>query len=243
MNFRPQQTATAIIISVLLALAGCAHDPSSGGPTVPTAHNRLVVTMTTQQPINDAYIYDFAFDDDNISSTGPAAIVGFTNLTNGVVGGSFTVLVQYRGGQYTVYRRTATSATTETLDRASRAFVVAPTPAGGGNTLSFTLDLDALTDSGARLFKANTQYLDTNFVTTNTILRDPNDFTRKAYDAFGPQLPNFYNTFDIRANRTYTNAQTVQEPANDVLSDDPTGSINLAQLDIVDFTLTIQRQQ
>jgi hypothetical protein len=173
-------------------------------------------------------------------------------LTNGVVGGAFTVLVQYRAGQYTVFRRTAAGANAETLDRASRAFVVPPTPAGGGTALGFTLDLDAKTDSGAYLFRhaANAagvqalavNRLDTNFVTTNEIRRDPNDNLIKAYDAFGRGLASFYNTFDIRANRTFTNGQTVQEPRDDVLIDLPRNTVNLAQLDITDFTMTVARQ-
>lgn len=254
---RPRHTITRIITLSTAALLGyallngCARGPS-GGITTSNSHNRLIVTMTTRQPINDSYFYDFAFDDDNISATGPAAITTFTNLTNGVVGNSFTVLVQYRGGQYIVYRRTSTGPNTETLDRASTAFVVPPTPAGGGTTLSFTLNLDAKTDSGAYLFKhqlnaSGTQtlaanYLDTNFVTTSTILRDPNDATRKAFDAFGSFSPATYQTFDIRANRTYTNADTVQEPPNDVITNDPTNSINVSSLDIVDFSFAVQRQ-
>lgn len=249
-KFRVLTLSTAALLSYAL-LNGCARGPSGGIP-LSSSHNRLIVNMTTQQPINDSYFYDFAFDDDNISATGPGAIQTSTNLTNGVVGGSFTVLVQYRGGQYIVYRRTSTGPDSETLDRASTAFVVPPTPAGGGTTLSFTLNLDAKTDSGAYLFRhqlnaSGTQtlaanYLDTNFVTTSTILRDPNDVTRKAFDAFGYLSASTYQTFDIRANRTYTNADTVQEPANDVRTNDPTNTINIAALDIVDFSFSVQRQ-
>lgn len=247
---RALSLSTTALLSYAL-LNGCARGPS-GSAVVNNAHDRLIITLTTRQPINDSYFYDFAFDDDNISATGPGAITTFTNLTNGVVGGSFKVLVQYRGGQYIVYRRTSTGSNSETLDRASTAFVVPPTPAGGSTTLRFTLNLDAKTDSGAYLFRhqlnaSGTQtlaanYLDTNFVTTSTILRDPNDATRKAFDAFGTLSPSTYQTFDIRANRTYTNADTVQEPANDVFSNDPTNSINVGSLDIVDFSFAVQRQ-
>lgn len=220
--------------------SGCAKGPD-GGPTTPTAPNRLTITLQTQQPINNSYLYAFAFDDDDVSGDGPVAIVSTTSLANGVVGGSFSVLVLYQGGQYNVYRRTDLGNGAEQLDRASGAFVTPPGPASG-STLTFTLNLDAVTDSGVRLFRVGTQRLDVNFVTTNEIRRDPNDLRRKAFDAFGSRLASFYSTFDIRGSRTYTNAQTVQEPANDVQTDDTNNTINLAQLDITNFTITVQRQ-
>lgn len=197
--------------------------------------------MTTTAAINDAYIYSFAFDDDGNSATGPAAVVSSTSLTNGVVGGQFTVLVTYQAGQFTVFRRTDLGNGNERLDRASNPFVTPPSPPGGSRTLTFTLDLDALTDSGARLFSAALQQLDVNFVTTNEIRRDPNDARRKAFDAFGPRLANFFITIDIRGTQTYTDASTVQEPANDVETDDTNNTINLNQLDIADFTIRVQR--
>jgi len=227
---------------LLLFLAGCAKSPS-GGPVTPTAPNRLIVNLQTQAPVNNAYIYAFAFDDDDDSADGPAAIISSTALPNGVVGGSFTALVIYQAGQYTVYRRTDLGNGNERLDRVANAFVVPPAPASG-NLLSFTLNLDATDDSGARLFRAGVQRLDVNFVTTNEIRRDPNDLRRKAYDAFGPRLASFYATLDIRGNRVYTNAAAagVTEPGNDVQTDDTNNTINLSQLDITDFSLSVERQ-
>ena len=238
---RKSAVRSTLALAVLPFLgSGCAKSPS-GGPTAPTAPNRLTINLQTQQPINNSYLYAFAFDDDDVSGDGPVAIVSTTTLANGVVGGSFTVLVTYQGGQYNVYRRTDLGNGAEQLDRASSAFVTPPSPANG-STLSFTLDLDAVTDTGVRLFNAGTQRLDVNFVTTNEIRRDPNDLRRKAFDAFGSRLASFYSTFDIRGTRTYTNSGTVQEPANDVQTDDTNNTINLAQLDITNFTITVQRQ-
>jgi len=220
-------------------LASCASGPS-GGATV-QAPNRLSVVMTTRAPINNnGAVYSFAFDDDDNSSDGPVAIVTSTTVPNGVVAGSFTVLVQYEGGQYTVFRRTEGAGGTETLDRASRAFVTQPQPAAG-STLAFTLDLDATTDSGARLFRAGVQRLDINFVTANERRRDPNDNLRKAFDAFGNRSAGAFATFDVRSSRTYRDADTVQEPTGDVQTDDTSNAINLQALDISDFTITILR--
>jgi len=227
-------------------LGSCSKSPS-GGATV-QAPNRLSVVFRTPAngPINNSgYIYSFAFDDDDNSSDGPVAIVGPTTVPNGVVAGSFTVLVEYQGGQYNVYRRTALANGTETLDPAPGAFVTQPSPASG-NTLNFTLNLDATTSSGARLFRAGAQRLDINFVTANERRRDPNDNLRKAVDTFGDGRLSLssggaYVTLDIRSTRTYNDTSIVGEPSGDVRTDDTSGTINLPSLDITDFAISVLR--
>jgi hypothetical protein len=233
--------STPVLVGFILLSGGCAKSPS-GGPSTPTAPDRLAVSMTLQQNVNPRYYYSFAFDDDNNSNDGPAAIVGTTPLANGVVGGSFTVLVQYRGGQFTVYRRTLLAAGTESLDRAVNPFVTAPVPATG-NTISFVLDLNATTVSGARLFNANATSLDTNFVTTDDRRLNPTDNRPKNFDALAPQpfISNQYTTFRIGGNQTFTNRSDVGEPSGDVKAQDTTGQVNLNQLDIIDFQITVQR--
>jgi hypothetical protein len=230
-------------IGSLALSAGCAKSPA-GGPTNPLAPNRMTVTMRVQQPVTRNYLYSFAFDDNNNASDGPVAIIGPTTIANGVVAGSFTVLVQYEAGQYVAYRRTAGPNGTETLDRASAAFVTQPTPVTR-DTFAFTLDLDAVTDSGAPLFtlSGSPQRLDVNFITANERRRDPNDNTRKAFDAFGPRAAGAYGTFTVGPLGTfrYTNADNVQEPTNDVQTDDTSGLIDLEQLDITDFSIVVER--
>lgn len=229
-----------LLLAPIILFTGCARGPS-GGPSPVNAPNRMTVTLTLQQPVNDLFYYSFAFDDDNNTATGPAAIIGPTNLQNGVVGGAFTVLVQYHAGQFLVWRRTDLGNSQERLDLAPNAFVTAP-PRPSGNTITFTLDLDAMTESNVRLFTANTQRLDTNFVTTSEVRRDTNDLRRKPFDAFGPGLANFYNTFNIQGTQTYTKADlNIGEPNNDVPNDSSLPDDQLARLDITDFTLQIQR--
>ena len=229
-------------------LSGCAKGPA-GGPVVPAA-NRLTVNMTLQQAINPQFFYTFAFDDDGDPTDGPGAIIGTTQLTNGVVGGAFTVLVQYRGGQFQVFRRRFVNNNQEILERSTNAFVDTATAAG--NTIRFTLNLDARIDVDPDpnipdddfLFARNTQQLDVNFVTTSEIIRDPNNLSLKPFDALGelPRAPNQFATFDISSTRTIRNTNTVREPTNDA---DP-GNTNisaqqLAQLDITDFTIDVRR--
>lgn len=240
MSTKPKYFIVPVLALVLgsALMSGCSSGPS-GAPSG-FAANRLTVTMQLQAPVNNAYIYSFAFDDDDNAADGPQAIVASTTLPNGVVAGSFTVLVQYEGGQWIAYRRTELAGGGETLERSTQAFSPQPSPTTG-NTLTFTLNLDALTDSGTRLFGAGTQRLDLNFVTANERRRDPADNTRKAFDAFGPGSASSYATLDIRSTRTYSNSSSsIGEPTNDV-SDFATTGVDLRQLDIVDFSIDVVR--
>jgi hypothetical protein len=221
---------------------GCSKSPS-GTAGNPLAPNRLQITMRLQQPVNNAYKYAFAFDDDDISADGPQAIVGTAAVpNNGLVAGSFTVLVIYENGQYSVFRRTELGNGNETLDRASRAFVTPPQPVFG-DTFNFTLDLDAVTDSGVRLFRADARRLDVNFVTANERRRVDNTAPRIAFDAFGGRSASAYGTFQIlgASRYEYRNADTVREPTNDVQTDDTSGNILLPPLDITDFSISVLR--
>lgn len=237
-----------ILMLVPALFSGCAKSPA-GGPVVPGGKNRLTVNVTLQQPISPTFYYDFAFDDDGDAGDGPAAIIGTTTLTNGVVGGSFKVLVQYRGGQFLVFRRTDNGGGAETLERASNAFIGVPT--ASGTTINFTLDLDATVDGAAnpptaadRLFAPGVTQLDVNFVTTSEIIRDPNNLLLKPFDALGelPGAANLYETFNITTTRTFRNADTVREPTGDANpGNSAIGAQQLATLDITDFTLDVRR--
>lgn len=238
----------SILLLVPVVLNGCSKTPA-GGPTLPGSPNRITVKMTLQQTITPTFYYDFAFDDDGDAGDGPAAIIGTTTLTNGVVGGSFRVLVQYRGGQFLVFRRTDLGNGQETLERASNAFV--GNPVAAGNTFNFTLDLDATVDNAAnpptaadRLFAANVTQLDVNFVTTSEVIRDPNNLLLKPFDALGevPRAPNLYEPLPVSTTRTFRNVDTVRESANDAEPGNTNISAQqLASLDITDFTIDVRR--
>lgn len=236
-----------IIVFPILGLlgacfAGCAKGPAGG--VTPVAANRLTINLTLQQAINPLFYYDFAFDDNGNPADGPQAIIGTTQTTNGVVGGAFTVLVQFRGGQFIAFKRTDLGNGQEQLERASNAFI--GVPVGSGNTIQFTLDLDAKIDADQtqRLFLplAQLQQVDINFVTTSEIIRDPNNLQNKPFDAFGAGVSQWF-PFDISGTRTIRNTDTVREPTGDVFS--PFGSAiteaQRAQLDITDFTIDVRR--
>lgn len=233
----------------MLGLAGCAKGPADGGPSTPQAVNRMTVSMRLQQPINRAYFYDFAFDDDGDETDGPAALIGSSSLTNGVVGGSFTVLVECLGGsRFNVYRRTQSGAG-EDLQLVPNAFVVQPS-VQSGTTITFTLNLDATyTDrasgSEMRLFRSSSggfpNALDINFVTSNEQRRDPNNNLPKTFDAFFFRGASRYLTLRNLASDNITNASTVAEPANDVTTIDTSDRVERERLDIVDFNINIRR--
>jgi hypothetical protein len=236
---------------VLALAAGCAKSPS-GGPLAPGAADTLTVTMTTQQPPEAGFFYAWAFDDTGgaQTATGPGAIVGSSPTTNNhIVTGNFDILVTYENGAFNAYRRTDLSGGTdgpESLDQCTRAFVTQPVVSG--STFNFTLDMDAKTNSGAALFQfpatANRQKLNTNFVTTNSLLAIPGDNRQKYYDAFYAGQPDEWYDFDVTTTNTYTNAGTVGEPPNDVHQGDVSfglGANDVASLDITDFTISVAR--
>jgi len=236
------------VVAALLGVAGCAKGPSGGAPPV-NALNRLTVSMTLQQPVNNAYYYAFAFDDDDETNDGPRAIISSTNFTNGIVGGSFGVLVLYNAGRFLVFRRTDQGNGTERLEPASRAFVIPPQTPVTGTTIRFTLDLDANIDTTGtptaadRLFRAGAQRLNVNFVTTDRLQRDPNDLRQKAYDALNEfeGAADFSLTIPLNATQTFTNAQTVREPTNDAVIGVNPIDFNAAPLDITDFSIRVER--
>ncbi len=246
---RPRlQLSSMLSLGLALGLAGCAKGPA-GGPTTPQAVNRMTVSMTLQQPVNPRYFYDFAFDDNGNESDGPVALIGSSSLTNGVVGGSFGVLVECLGGsRFNVYRRTRVG-NGEDLQLVPNAFVTQPALTTG-TTLSFTLNLDATytdraTGQQMRLFRSPgggfPTALDINFVTSDEQRRDPNNNLPKTFDAFFFRGSSRYLTIRNLGTQSITNADTVQEPANDVTTSDTTGRVNTAQLDITDFHIDIVR--
>lgn len=259
--------------------SGCAKSPS-GGPNTSTgnAPNRMTISMTLAQAINtggdaDAnnFTYAFAFDDDdNLDDDGtfdgPVAIVGATNIPNGVVAGSnnnnsdnstrgYSILVFYRAGQFEVFRRTPMRDGGEQLESARNgstpAFVGTPRITNQGRTIQVTLNLDAKTNSGADLFRHDSsgiavKKLDTNFITSSAILPpgSSQQGSVKAFDAFGVGNSNLYNTFDItQSGRVYTqNDSLVTEVAGDVSNPNVVINQNLVpRLDMTGFSISVVR--
>lgn len=225
--------------------AGCAKSPS-GAPTTPQGTNRLAVRVDFKKAVNPNFLYSFAFDDDDDATDGPVTLVGPRVAPNGAVGGEFTVLVQLKNGQFIVFRRTG-SGRTEQLQPVPQAFVIAPVRSG--QTLSFTLNLDATLPDGTRLFRSPEtngipNSLDINFIAIDRPRIDPNNLLPPAYDSLGPAASASDFELDIRTPRNETNSSLgINEPANDVINPDTSGRVDSDQLDIVDFGIRVERSR
>ena len=225
--------------------AGCAKSPS-GAPTTPQGTNRLAVSVVFKEAVNSNFLYSFAFDDDDDATDGPVTLVGPSVAPNGAVGGEFTVLLQYQGGQFFAYRRTR-SGNSERLQIVPQAFVIAPL--SSGRTLSFTLNLDATLPDGTRLFRSPEtngipNSLDINFIAIDRPRRDPNNLLPPAYDSLGPAANASDFELDISTPRNETNSSLrINEPANDVINPDTSGRVDSDQLDIVDFGIRVERSR
>ncbi len=237
---------STFLLAAPLLLAGCARSPV-GGPTNPQANNILSVSIAVSGVVNPAYIYDFAFDDDEDRTDGPVALAGSNSTyANGVTGGSFTILVRYTAGQFIAYRRTINSDNSETLVRVPSAFTIPPTVVQGDKTISFALNLDATLPDGTRLFRGSDngipRQLDVNFVTTNQINIDPNNNRINTFDALGNRTGGSWLTItNTNQPKIVTNSQTLTEPTGDVTNFSNLDSTAINSLDLTDFRIEIQR--
>lgn len=236
-------------LAATLLLAGCANTPSTG-PVVNSA-NRLEVVLTTVGPINPNFYYAVALDDQTGDGQGPRAILGNTSVLNGVVGGNFRLAVIYHLNTFqTFYRTDPTDPATEREVLDSPFFTQ---PRATTNGLQFTLDLDAKLANGNFFLPRSSANLapdriDLNFVTTNTILRSPQDNRIKPIDSFGPATASTpIIDFQIAATRRTDNP----DPANDERLDvDPSFTTqsspdfaNYGNLDVNDLQINITRNR
>ncbi|BCM93574.1 hypothetical protein IAD21_05465 [Abditibacteriota bacterium] len=200
-----------LAVCLLPLFGGCAKSPS-GGP-VTRATNRFQTTLSLAGTLNPSYYYAVAFDDAGGDGQGPEAILGNTTVPNRVVGGTFRLMVLYRGGNFRViYRSTPSDQSTEReISGTNGLFVV--TPRATQNGLNFTLDLDAvLPGTTTYIFPHTTgatptlisDRFDINAITTNTIILDANDNRIKPVDAFGAQQVATPVEVQIGATRTLT---------------------------------------
>ncbi len=231
----------------LLFLAGCANSPS-GGPTSPNqAPNRLTVTLTTRQNLNADYYYGVAFDDNGNIGDGPRGIEGVTSIPNGVVGGNFRLLVLYRRNNFEVWRRGNPSdpATEERL--LTSPFI--GTPRATANSVNFTLDLDAKVDDSRFFFAHNgagnltADRFDINFVTTNTILREPTSGDIiKPVDAYGQRTVSTSFDFQIQAARRAEIRDDFSDDSEKDIDISPSfNNVNFGQLNVTRLFLEVAR--
>ncbi len=243
--------AGPLAVCLLPLFSGCAKSPS-GGP-VTRATNRFQATLSLAGTLNPSYYYAVAFDDGGGDGQGPSAILGNTDIPNRIVGGTFRLLVLYRGGSFRVYyRSTPSDQTTEReISGTNGLFVV--TPRATQNGINFTLDLDALLPGTATYIFPHTtgttptlisDRFDINAITTNIINLDANDNRIKPVDAFGAQQVATPVEVQIGATRTLTLSDaTGDENLADISYTDPQSStyVPFDNIDITGLQIGITR--
>lgn len=199
---------------LLPLLNGCAKSPS-GGVTAP-AINRFQTTLSLAGTLNRDYYYGVAFDDAGGDGTGPVAVDGNTPILNGVMGGTFRLLVLYHQNTFRVfYRSTTNDASSEReITGSTNLFNTGQVPRATQNGLDFTINLDAqLPDNTTYIFPhaadaSGTQRVvansfDLNVAATNTVLRGGSSNNLiKPVDALGGQTLSTPVEIQIPATRT-----------------------------------------
>ena len=237
-------------------LASCSSTPS-GGP-VRNAANRLEVTINTRGLINPNYYYGIAFDDEPSDGPGPVAVEGIVgDLTNGVMGGDWRVLVLYHQGRFRVYRRADPDVEETEIETLVSPFL---STRAGANSLNFIFDLDAKLNADTFFFPnrnlqggLSTERFDINFVATNEVLiGSPNGSQDvvKPVDAFGPAtisspLFNFQINTTRRTSVNDDQGSALADRRNNVdikyTSASSTQFVDFARLDVTSVNLAITR--
>lgn len=137
-----------VALCLLPSLTGCAKSPT--GVTTNLAINRFQTVVSLAGKLNTNYYYAVAFDDTGTNSRGPVAIDGNTPILNGVMGGTFRLLVLYHQNTFRVfYRPTPSSAASEQeILGATNLFNTGQAPRATDTGIDVTINLDAQFQSG-----------------------------------------------------------------------------------------------
>jgi hypothetical protein len=239
------------ILLLMVALAGCAKFPSSGGPS---SNTRVTFSMTVDGEINPNRIYIVAIrwskQTPPHGSTGPIPVIA-PPWGNGFVAGRANVFVQYDPLQgsahpFVVYRfRDPVPDNSDPVsgqvylsqwDRTDYpvSFVdVEP----GTKTLRFTLDMSQIAENVGDI--PLIQELQVNFLTMDRIPQG-SDTGSKTYEGLGDtNLPSGINewvTFPVTRDGTYNNSTGINAGL------EPRGDVPEPDLDIVDWQIEVRRQ-
>lgn len=216
----PMRRFALLPVSCLLLpfLNGCAKSPA--GVTGPIAVNRFQTTLSLAGTLNPAYYYAIGYDDAGGDGVGPVAVDGNTPILNGVMGGTFRVLVLYHQNVFQVfYRSTPNSAASEReISGLTNLFNTGRAPRATQNGIDLTINLDAQftsgTNKGTYVFPRQTgsqtsppalqaTSFDINVAATNTVLRGGSSNNLiKPVDALGAQTLSTPVQIQIPATRT-----------------------------------------
>lgn len=207
------------------------------GVTIPTT-KRLTFTLTVSRQINPNYVYMVALrpsTDLNPTDQGPVPVIG-PPWGNGFVAGNVTHFVSWdvtKNPHYILYQFADLNLINFFAFGVPINYI---DPSPSGRTLQFDLDLSQLASSEAQ---ANTyQSLQVNFLTMDHIPAASEPGGSKAWDALGdsriPSQINDWVTIPLRTSGTYNNAR-----AGNL---EPTGDVADPDLDLSDWSVTVQDQ-
>ena len=252
--------------SALLPLACCLLPLLNGCAKIPVgatnlAINRFQTTLTLAGNLNPNYYYAIAFDDAGGDGAGPVAIDGNTPILNGVMGGTFRLLVLYHQNTFRVfYRSTTNSAATEgEISGLTNLFNTGRSPVATQNGIDLTINLDAQFTSGTnkgnyvfpRLSGSQTlesSSFDINVAATNVVLRGgTSNNLIKPVDALGAQTLSTPVEIQIPTTRT---TSVSDDPDDENLGVDSTYSdsnspnfVPFPSIDITNLQIGINRSQ
>ena len=237
----------------LLPLSGCAKSPS-GGATV-AAPNRLEVTLTIDKTLDPNFYYGVAFDDEPGDGDGPRAVEANTILLNGVMGGSWKVLVLFHqnlANPIIYYRSDPDDEGSER--RILGTSLLFSRPRVSSNAINFTLDLDAQVSSGTFFFNhtagadptLSVDRFDINFVTTNTVIvgtanNGGSDQRVKPVDAYETAALSTSFEFQIASTRQISIPDALNDKRLNI--DSSFASVNFGQLDVRKLDLNVTRSR
>lgn len=217
-------TCSAFMAFSLCALfAGCARSPE--GKT-PLSVREITFRIEFAGPISNTYYYFIAIDTTG-GDPGPIPVFPGAVPAEGWVTGSATHYVQYHNHQYVLFKIISLQPFRSEPIGAPTRFVV---PSAQGNSLYFTLDLNAIGATGYTI--------DVNVIAVNQL--PPN---ARLIDGLGPLGTSFLNNLDISSDRQISNSDSLEpERQNDVLNENglaqPT-SDETRPLDITDWIITL----
>ncbi len=202
-----------VALCLLPSLTGCAKSPV-GVTTL--AINRFQTTLSLAGKLNPDYYYAIAYDDAGGDGVGPVAVDGNTPILNGVMGGTFRLLVLYHQNTFRVfYRPTSNSAASEReISGTTNLFNTGLVPRATSNGLDVTINLDAQLADGSFIFPRlsgsqtsppalQSTSFDINVAATNVVLRGGSSNNLiKPVDALGAQTLSTPVEIQIPSTRT-----------------------------------------
>lgn len=216
----------AIFFSLSVILAGCARTPSGSGST---STREMTFQIAFNGPIDNLNRYYIAIDTGG-GEIGPEPAFGSSlDAPDAWLAGTATHYVEYAAMRYTIYQIT----NVQPLSATSFGTPIRYTPPGpGGNTLRFTIDLNAIGATG--------EFVNVNFFSVGQQMSNV-----RLLDALG-DLGTSYLHINISTDQTITNVNPDNpddrlEYEGDVL--DQNRSVQPVEetrpLDIVDWTITV----